>query len=157
MTGRGGHAIAHDRRPGGPRFSQYAEHPARASLMSRTCNVATYYQEVLRYLRIDAKALDSGYCERLRREAWSAAGPGRSSGSQTEAIMHLLLQRAQEELATIAMAIDASTLDVERKHNLDRRSEARRVASVAKSLARWNREVLAHGVARRLPNWKGLQ
>ena len=31
------------------------------------------------------------------------------------------------------MAIETSTLDVERKHNLDRRSEYRRVSSVAKS------------------------
>ena len=62
------------------RFSQYAEYPARASLMSRTCNPATYYQEVLRSLRRDAKALDSGCCEPLRREAWDAAGL--SSGSQ---------------------------------------------------------------------------
>ena len=42
------------------RFSQYAEYPARASLMSRTYNPAAYYQDVLRFLRIDAKALDSG-------------------------------------------------------------------------------------------------
>ncbi len=98
--------------------------------MSRTYNSATYYQEVLRFLHVDPKALDSGYCEPLRREAWSAAG--RSSGSQTEAIMHLLSQPVQEELATIAMAIETSTLDVERKRNLDRRSEACRVASVAK-------------------------
>ena len=48
--------------------------------------------------------------------------------------MHLLSQLVQEELATIAVAFDTSTLDVERKHNLDRRSEARRVASVAKAL-----------------------
>ena len=36
------------------RFSQYAEYPARAALMSRTCNPATYYQKVRRFLRIDA-------------------------------------------------------------------------------------------------------
>ena len=85
------------------RFSQYAEYPARAALMSHTYNPATYDQDVLRFLHVDPKALDSGYCEPLRREAWSAAG--RSSGSQTEAIMHLLSQRVQEELATIALAI----------------------------------------------------
>ena len=82
-------------------------------------------------LHVDPKALDSGYCEPLRREAWSA--PGRSSGSQTEAIMHLRSQLVQEELATIALAIETSTLDVERKHNLDRRSEACCVSSVAKA------------------------
>ena len=62
--------------------------------MSRTYNSATYYQEVLRFLHVDPKALDSGYCEPLRREAWGTAG--RSSGSQTEATLHLLSQLAQE-------------------------------------------------------------
>ena len=113
------------------RFSQYAEYPARAVLMSRKYNPDTYYQEVVRFLHVDAKALDSGYCQPLRREALGAAG--RSSGSQTEAILHLLSQPVQEELSTIAMAIESSTLDVERKHNLDRRSEAPRVASVSKA------------------------
>jgi hypothetical protein len=102
------------------RFSQYAEYPARAALMSRTYNPAALYQEVLRFLHVDPKALDSGYCEPLRREAWGTAG--RSSGSQTEATLHLLSQLVQEELATIALAIETSTLDVERKQNLDRRS-----------------------------------
>ena len=51
------------------RFSQYAEYPALAALMSRARNPATYDQEVLRFPRIDAKALDSGYCEPLWREA----------------------------------------------------------------------------------------
>ena len=113
------------------RFSQYAEYPARAALMSRTCNPATYYQEALRFGHVDAKALDSGYCEPLRREAWDAAG--RSSGSQTDAILHLLSQPAQKEFATMAMAIETLTLDVKRKHNLDRRSAYRRVSSVAKA------------------------
>ena len=40
------------------RFSQYAEYPAWAALMSRICNPATYYQEVLRFLHVDPKALD---------------------------------------------------------------------------------------------------
>ena len=56
------------------RFSQCAEYPVRGSVMSRMCNPTTYYQVVLRCLRIDATALDSGYCEPLRREAWAAAG-----------------------------------------------------------------------------------
>ena len=46
--------------------------------------------------------------------------------------MHLLSPPVQEELATIAMAIETSTLDVERKHNRDRRCEAHRVALAAK-------------------------
>ena len=114
------------------RFSQYAEYPARAVLMSRKYNPDAYYQEVLRFLHVDPKALDSGYCEPLRREAWG--GAGRSSGSQTGAMLHLLSPPVQEELSTIAMAIETSTLDVERKRNLDRRSEAPRVSSVPKAL-----------------------
>ena len=113
------------------RFSRYAEHPARAALMSHKCNPATYYQEVLRFLHVDAMALDSGHCEPLRRDAWAAARG--SNALQTEAILHLLSQPVQEELATFAMAIETSTLDVERKHNLDGHSEARHVASVAKA------------------------
>ena len=42
------------------RFSQYAEYPARAAVMSRTYNPATYYQEVLRFLHVDPMALDIG-------------------------------------------------------------------------------------------------
>ena len=47
--------------------------------------------------------------------------------------MHLLSQLVQDDLAAIALAIETSTLDVERKHNLDRRSEACCVSSVAKA------------------------
>ena len=113
------------------RFSQYAEYPARVVLMSRTYNPDAYYQEVLRFLHVGVKALDSGYSEPLRREAWGVAA--QAGGSQTEAILHLLSPSVQEELSTIAMAIETSTLDVERKHNLDRRSEAPRVTSVSKA------------------------
>ena len=51
----------------------------------------------------------------------------------TDAIMHLSSPVVQEELATIAHAIETSTLDVERKHNYDRRCEAPTVTSVAKA------------------------
>lgn len=120
------------------RFSQYAEYPARVALLSRTYNPDTHFQDMLRLLCVGPKELDSGYSELLRREAWEAGGgssgsAGRSSGSQSEAIMHLLSPPVQEELATIAMAIETSTLDVERKRNLDRRCEAHRVASVAQA------------------------
>ena len=66
----------------------------------------------------------------MRLEAWDAAG--RSSSLQSDAIVHLLSEPVQEELATIAMAVETSTLDVERTHNLDRRSKYRRISSVAK-------------------------
>ena len=40
-------------------FSQHAEYPARAALMSRTYNPAAYYQEVLRFLHVDPLAIVS--------------------------------------------------------------------------------------------------
>jgi len=108
------------------RFSQYEGYPARAALMSRAYNSATYYQEVLRFLHVDPKALYSGYCELLRREAWGTAG-------RSEATLHLLSQLVHEELATIAMAIETSTLDVERNRNLYSAAKLAVVFSVAKA------------------------
>ena len=123
------------------RFSQYAAYPTRVVLMAQKYNPDGYYQEVLRFLYTDERLLDTGYSLPLRREAWvggrssgSAASSSSSpSGAQADAIQHLLSPHVQEELATIAMAIETSTLDVERKHNYDRRSEAPRVTSVAKA------------------------
>ena len=123
------------------RFSQYAEYPARVVLMARKYNPDGYYQEVLRFLHTDERLLDTGYSLPLRREAWvggrssgsATSSSSSSSGAQADAIQHLLSPHVQEELATIAMAIETSTLDVERKHNYDRRSEAPRVTSVAKA------------------------
>ena len=79
------------------RFSQYAEYAARAVLMSRKYNSDTYYQEVVRILHVDTKALDSGYCQPLRREALGAAG--RSSGSQTERFCTSSRSRRRRSLA----------------------------------------------------------
>ena len=47
--------------------------------------------------------------------------------------MHLSSPPVQEELATIAYAIETSTLDVGRKHTYDRRTAAPTVTSVAKA------------------------
>jgi hypothetical protein len=122
------------------RFSQYEGYPARAALMSRAYNSATYYQEVLRFLHVDPKALYSGYCELLRREAWGTAG-------RSEATLHLLSQPVHEELATIAMAIETSTLDVERNRNL---YSAAKLAVIS----RWQKP---REMARRRPNCKERQ
>jgi hypothetical protein len=92
-----------------------------------------------------------------RRAASACEQPEEDHQGPEVPILHLLSQPLQEELATIAMAIETSTLDVERKHKLDRRSEDRRVSSVATSIAGWIREALANGVARRSPNCKGRQ
>eukprot|EP00975_Prorocentrum_lima_P022303 4689154-Prorocentrum_lima.AAC.1 len=110
------------------RFQQYSAYPARVVLMSKKWNPDTFHQEILRFLEAPESALDSCYSALLRQEALAAGrarGTGRSCGSDhTDAILHLSSPPVQEELSTIAETIEASTLDVERKHNYDRRAEA---------------------------------
>ena len=71
--------------------------------------------------------------------------------------MHILSQPVQEKIATTAMAIETLSLDVERKHNLDRRSEDCRVFICGKIITGWIREALANRVARQSANCKGAQ
>ena len=67
----------------------------------------------------------------LRKEARHSGHP--CGSTRTDAILHLSSPPVQEELATIARFLEVSTLDVERKHNYDRRAEAPTVTSVAKA------------------------
>ena len=121
------------------RFKQYTEYPCRAILMSKKWNPDGFHQEILRFLAAREEELDTGYSVVLRKEALASgrpcgSSPGRPCGSShTNAILHLSSPPVQEELATIAYAIETSTLDVERKHNYDRRTEAPTVTSVAKA------------------------
>lgn len=80
--------------------------------------------------------LDTCYSALLRNEALASGRPCGSThtfDSHTDAILHLSSPSVQQELATIAHAVETSTLDVERKHNYDRRTEAPTVTSVAKA------------------------
>ena len=109
------------------RFHQYETFPGRVVLLSRKFNPEGCYEEALNLLTCDKETLDRGYSLLLRREAWGA-GP-----NLTTAMTHILSDKVQEEINTIAVCVDASTLDVERKHNLDRRVEARTVNSLQKA------------------------
>ena len=136
------------------RFSQCAECPARAGLMSRARNPATYYQEVLRFLRVDARALDSGVCAPLRREAWDAAG--RCSGLQTDAIAQPLAARAG---GACHDRYGHRAVDLGRRTQTQPR-QAHRISPrfiCGKSITGWIREALANRAARRSANCKGAQ
>ena len=107
------------------------EYPCRVVLMSKAWNPCDFHQEILRFLGAPEELLDTGYSASLRKEARLS---GRPCGStHTDAILHLSSPPVQEELATIARFLEVSTLDVERKHNYDRRCEAPTVTSVAKA------------------------
>ena len=102
------------------RFKQYTEYPCRAALMSKTWNPDGFHQEILRFL---STLENVGH----RRRPMRLCTHGRHSAS--------IATPVQEELATLAHAIETSTLDVERKHKYDRRAEAPTVASVAQIMA----------------------
>ena len=97
--------------------------------------------DIIHLLYCDVQVLDSGYALLLRQEAWDAGE------SLTEALQYLVSSQVQEEIDTIAVSIETSTMDVERKHNLDKRSEKCTVNSAAKasrdSFIRARRQTLA--------------
>ena len=80
------------------------------------------------FLHCDEAELDLG-CSLLllRQKAWGVGGV------VTTAVGHLSSEKVQQEIDTIAVAIEASTMDVERKHNLDKRVQHSTVNSVAKA------------------------
>ncbi len=110
------------------RFRKYQCFPTRVALLSRKCNPRTYYSEIVHFLTCSEDALDTGYSLDLRREAWRRGG-----GVEARAVQCILDERCQRELETIARRIEGVTLEVERKHNYDRRAERRRVDTVAKA------------------------
>jgi hypothetical protein len=131
------------------RFHQYEGFPGRVVLLSRKFNRDGCYAESMNLLTCDEVSLDLGYSLPLRREAWSAGD------NVTTALAHIFSDTVQEEINTIAVCVDASTLDVERKHNLDRRVEARTVNSLQKasrdSFIRFWRQQAAQAVPKETP------
>ena len=109
------------------RFIQYTKYPARVVLLSQRFNPAGFYNELIHFLHCDEAELDFGYSLPLRQKAWAAGGV------LTTAIGHLSSPEVQQEIDTIAAAIETSTMDVERKHNLDKRVQHSTVNSVAKA------------------------
>ena len=89
---------------------------------------ATYQDACHSFLLCNTRDLDSGYTLPLFREAWD----GRS---EAEALDYLLSDTIQDELTDLLWASDAATLDVERKHFRDKRSEraGKKVTSVPSS------------------------
>ncbi len=109
------------------RFRRYQTYPTRLSLLCARFNPTTHASEAAAFLHSREPQRDIGYSSVLFREAWSM---GRDLGG---AVQHLLSPAVQDELSTMVMAVEGTTLDVERKHCLDRRAERRRVDTVAKA------------------------
>jgi len=109
------------------RFHQYETFPGRVVLLSRKFNPEGCSKAAANLLTCDLETLDLGYSLHLRREVWAAGE------SLTTALGHILSGKVQDDIDTIAVCVDASTLDVERKHNLYRIVESRTVNSLQKA------------------------
>ncbi len=109
------------------RFRRYKTYPSRLALLCVKFNPTTHTNEAVSFLHSSASERDAGYSSLLFEEAWSAGG------DLGGAVQHLLSAGVQEELCTMITAIEGTTLEVERKHCLDRRGERRRVDTVGKA------------------------
>ena len=97
-------------------FNIYKEYPARLVLMSTKWNSSKWQLEALAFLRCDEQELDQGLSLSLYHKAWS-------HGSERHALTFLGSAEAQELIFSLCELGDASTLDIERKHALDKRAE----------------------------------
>ena len=85
------------------RFAQYRTYPGRVVLLSKRFHPDGFYHEIVHLLHCEEAELDFGYTLPLRKKAWAAGGV------VTTAIGHLTSQQVQEEIDTIAVAIETST------------------------------------------------
>ncbi len=118
------------------RFKQFQGYPTAVLRMSRLLNPSGYFDEMCLFLHKRESELDKGYSMPLQRSAWE------EGGHEMGAMAWLCSDRIQAELDSVAMSTAGSTLDVERKHALDKQSERRRamscaVASRSSILRRW--------------------
>ena len=110
------------------RFQRYRQYPSAIQALCKTLNRDAYRDACHSFLLCDTRDLDTGYALPLFREAWD----GRAEAG---ALDYLLSDAVQEELTDLLWASDAATLDVERKHFRDKRSEraGKKVTSVPSS------------------------
>ena len=81
--------------------------------------------------------LDDTFSKPLQRGAWGSSLGGRA-GSEAAAFRYMTSEPVQQKLDMLAEMSSASTLDVERRHVVAKRAEARRLSSCAKvTLRAW--------------------
>ena len=104
------------------RFKQYETYPTRIVLLSRRYNPDGYLHEMKHFLTCSCDDLDRGFSLPLREEA-------KVHGSIQAAIQYLHADTVQELINAIALHVEGSSLDVERKHRLDKTNEKQSVWS----------------------------
>lgn len=111
-----GHVVA--------RFSEYAQYPFALWQISSLYNADGQIACIEHFLDLSEDHLDYGYSLELQRHA-------HSTGSLASAISYLCSDAVQVELTRVLQALSASSLDVERKHAIDKKQEKSKVRSVA--------------------------
>ena len=107
------------------RFAAYAGYPTSVWRMTKKFNAPGYLRAVDEFLIAPDSELDYGYSLPLRAEALS-------TGCAASAKSFLLSDEVQSELTALVVEASATPLDVERKHQQDKRSEKRRVSTLAR-------------------------
>ena len=80
------------------------------------------------FLSTQDEFLDAGYSVVLKQDAWRAGGD-----VEADAVSYLMGEDIQLELCGIFEAVTGSSLDVERKHQQDKRSETTKVSGIARA------------------------
>ncbi|MEM1007442.1 MAG: hypothetical protein AAGJ35_00425 [Myxococcota bacterium] len=99
----------------GARFEVYRRYPCRTLLMCRRYNPDHCMDECIHFLSCDPAELDLAFSTPLRVQAWFHGG-----SSEVDAVAWLLAPTQQSMLECLADTVGATTLDVERKHNMDK-------------------------------------
>ena len=106
------------------RFDQYSHYPTRLWMLSKKYNPGSFGAGILSFLHTEDLELDGGYSKLLKEEAWARAG-----NVEADAVAYLMSHEVQSEIAGLLEVAAGSSLEVERKHNQDKRSETVKISS----------------------------
>ncbi len=102
------------------RFDWYSQYPTKIWELSVKYNAEAYLPAIYIFLDAPKDVLDLGF-------SWPLQQVALKNRTHAEAAEFLQSEYAQSEIDGVLEAAAASSLDVERKHQLSKRSEARRV------------------------------
>ena len=96
------------------RFSEYDNFPCAGWRLSSKYNPMSYLQEIERFLKMESRCLDVGFFLGLQIEA-------NSMDSYADSLAYLSGEVVQSQINGFLEHAEASSLDVERKNNLDKK------------------------------------
>jgi virulence-associated protein VagC len=108
------------------RFDMYLRYPTKLWRLTKTYNKDLYAIEIVDFLYTDDKLLDAGYSALLKREAWAFG-----KDVEADAVGYMMSTAVQLELTGLFLTATANSLDVERKHALDKQFETTKVTGCA--------------------------